>query len=382
MTLDRTQCLTRMKIKGFKSIGALDLEIGNINILLGANGSGKSNFLSLFDFLRNLAADRLESYVQEQGGASALLHFGSRKTEKFSIDVTIGGETNPDSGENDDFSKKYCLEFVHGNNDSMVFRRVTATNMEDLSEKERQNFYYPEKDSERMCSLGGLSVETHVREFMKGLRTYHFADTGSTARVKQTKELNVSDYLYGDAGNLAPFLYRLRRDYVKNYKNILMAIRAVAPFFKDFYLEPSGGNGEKFLLLKWLHRNHEEPLSASQLSDGTLRFICIACLFLQPNKLKPGIIILDEPELGLHPAAMEIVADLIKVAARSSQVICSTQSVTLANYFKPEDFIVVETRNGVSDFRRLKAGSFKIWLEDYGMGDIWAKNLAGGGPDW
>ncbi len=94
-------------------------------------------------------------------------------------------------------------------------------------------------------------------------------------------------------------------------------------------------------------------------------------MFLQPTALKPGIIILDGPESGLHPATMEIVADLIKVAARDSQVICATQSVTLANHFDLEDFVVVETGNGVSDFRRLPADSFKIWLEDCGMGDIW-----------
>ena len=382
MTLDRTQCLTRMKIKGFKSIGALDLEIGNINILLGANGSGKSNFLSLFDFLRNLAADRLESYVQEQGGANALLHFGSKRTEKLIIDTSIGGE-------NYDLGKRYCLEFAHRSDDSIVLKRESIADFEgpDPFGENPERMSSPSRNVSEDEFLPYLasehdSAEEQMYEFMRSLRTYNFADTGSTARMKQTRELSESDYLYGDAGNLAPFLYRLRRDYVNNYKDIIMTIRAAAPFFRDFYLEPSGGNGEKFLLLKWLHRNYEEPLSVSQLSYGTLRLICIACLFLQPSVLKPGIIILDEPELGLHPAAIDIVADLVKVAARGSQVICATQSITFANYFKPEDFIVVETRNGVSDFRRLKAGSFKIWLEDYGMGDIWAKNLAGGGPEW
>ena len=374
MTLDRTQCLTRMKIKGFKSIGALDLEIGNINILLGANGSGKSNFLSLFVFLRNLATERLESYVQEQGGANALLHFGSKRTEKLIIDVSVG----------DDF--EFIHEFTHGSDDSIVVLRGTISyTYGDVVHVADAGEALPGYLGEYL-DWGDLTEEQmateQMHDFMRGLRTYHFADTGSTARMKQTKELNESDYLYSDAGNLAPFLYRLRRDYIDDYKDILMAIRVAAPFFRDFYLEPSGSAGEKFLLLKWLHRNHEEPLSASQLSDGTLRLICIACLFLQPNELRPDIIILDEPELGLHPAALESVAEFIKVAARGSQVICSTQSVTLANHFKPGDFIVVETRNDVSDFRRLPEDSFKIWLEDYGMGDIWAKNLTGGDPEW
>ncbi len=118
------------------------------------------------------------------------------------------------------------------------------------------------------------------------------------------------------------------------------------------------------------------------LSDGTARFICLATLFLQPESLRPDTIILDEPELGLHPAALDVLAEIVHVTTKETQVICSTQSVAFANLFMPKDFIVVDAENGVSRFQRLEEKRLVEWLQDYGMGDIWAKKLIGVRPAW
>ena len=222
----------------------------------------------------------------------------------------------------------------------------------------------------------------YTKEHLQRFRVYHFHDTSDQAKFKKKSSLTDYHYLEKNAANIAPFLYHLKMNHGRDYQQIVSAIQSVAPFFHDFYLEPSGREGDESILLRWIHTKHENPFSANILSDGTARFICLAVLFLQPAKYRPDIIILDEPELGLHPAALNILADIIRVTSKETQVICSTQSVTFSNSFAPEDFIIVEAKDGVSTFERPKKESLQQWLEDYGMGDIWAKNLIGGRPQW
>jgi predicted ATPase len=114
------------------------------------------------------------------------------------------------------------------------------------------------------------------------------------------------------------------------------------------------------------------------LSDGSIRFICLAAALLQPNP--PSTIIIDEPELGLHPAAIVILAELIQVAAKGTQVIVATQSPALIDQFGIDDIIVANRRNGASAFQRLKEKDFTEWLKDYSVGELWAKNVIAGGP--
>lgn len=373
MTDNENTHLSHIKVKGFKSIGELDLEMKSINILIGANGSGKSNFISLFTFLRNLSEGRLQQYVEKEGFASTFFHFGVKTTFRISIDIDVG-------------MNGYHVSFEHGvNEDSLVFDDEyctinTSNNAYRVTGHKGESGLLP--SSEAVSKY----VREYTRNYLEECRVYHFHDTSPTASFKQASGLYSSDYLYSNASNIAPFLYRLKTSDLseneRSYKDIVAAIKTVAPYFLDFYLEPRGSEGEQKILLKWLHRDHEEPFSANQLSDGTARFICMAVLFLQPSSLRPKTIILDEPELGLHPAALEVLADIVKSTSKESQVICSTQSVTFANQFEADDFIVVDQVKGASVFKRPNAESLEVWLEDYSMGDIWSKNLIGGRPEW
>lgn len=365
--------LSRISIKGFKSIRELDLEMKPLNILVGANGAGKTNFISLFTFLRNLAEGRVQAYVEKQGYANAFFYYGSSVTKYIEIDVRVG-------------INGYYVQFEHSaHDDALVFNNEFCT----INTSPKKFYIRGNKGESGLLpgsEAGSAPVRRYTRDYLLECRAYHFHDTSSTADFKKICDFYASDYLYGNAGNLASFLYRLRSNeaagFFESYQDIVSAIQAVAPFFHDFYLEPRGNDGEEKILLKWIHRDHEEPFSANQLSDGTARFICLAALFLQPEELKPRTIILDEPELGLHPAALEILADLIKSAAATRQVICSTQSILLANQFGPEDFIVVDQDNGASTFKRLEIEPLLHWLENYSMGEIWNKNLIGGRPEW
>lgn len=373
MTENKNTHLEHVEIKGFKSIKFLELDMKPINILIGANGSGKSNFISLFTFLRNLSEGKLQTYVEKNGFANTFFHFGAKTTPNIEIDIDVG-------------YNGYHVKFEHGTDeDSLVIANEYCT----LKSSPKK---WPVKGRKGESGLlpgaeaASVHVKKYTREYLEECRVYHFHDTSPTAGFKQASDLSASDYLYSNANNLAAFLYRLKnaktKSYTKSYLDIVEAVKTVAPYFHDFFLEPRGAEGEEKILLKWIHRDHEEPFSANQLSDGTARFVCMATLFLQPTSLRPKSIVLDEPELGLHPAALEVLSELVKSASKENQVICSTQSVTFANQFEAKDFIVVDQEKGASNFKRVDEKGLADWLEDYAMGDIWTKNLIGGRPEW
>lgn len=365
--------LKHIQIEGFKSIAKLDMPIGNINILIGANGAGKSNFISLFTFLSHLSQGKLRNYVATEGGADRFFHFGTRYTQKmmFNLQVGING---------------YHVEFFPNlDDDSLVFAEEYCT----ITSSSKHWKLYPQKGESGFVSgeeADSYYVKRYTREYLEKCRVYHFHDTSSQAKFKKTQDLLNYAFLEKDAANLAPFLYHLKTSEIEQYRQaygqIVATIQSVTPFFHDFYLEPTGMGGNETIILRWTHTQQEAPFSANVLSDGTARFICLATLFLQPASLRPDTIIIDEPELGLHPAALDILSDIIHAIAKETQVICSTQSVAFANLFTAEDFIVVDAKNGVSDFRRLDKEPLAQWLEEYGMGDIWSKNLIGGRPAW
>jgi len=186
------------------------------------------------------------------------------------------------------------------------------------------------------------------------------------------------EYLRPDGGNLAAFLYRLQEEEKGSYELIRDTIRLIAPFFDDFRLRPKKRNGDEFVELEWQQKGSDFPFHSNQLSDGSMRFIALSTVLLQPKL--PATVVIDEPELGLHPCAISMLADLIKSAAERTQVIISTQSPILLDYFEPEEVVVVNRDKGRSTFKRLDAESLKEWLEDYSVGELWQKNVVQGGP--
>ena len=317
--------ISRIKIKGFKSIRDAEIDLRMLNVLIGANGAGKSNFVSLFKMLNADAKGKLLNYVARQGGLERILYMGEKVTPATHVDFqTANGE--------------YRIQM---DTDSRVLRMP-----------EQKNCW----------------------------GVYHFHDTSDTALMKKPCGLNDNIELASDGRNLAAFLYRLREKEERPYRRIVDTIRQVAAFFDDFILRPDPLN-EDMIQLEWTRTDSEVPFLAAQLSDGTLRFICLATLLLQPGHLAPETIIIDEPELGLHPYAITLLGAMVKSVSADKQVILSTQSVDLLNEFGVEDVIVVDHIDNASSFRRLSAEELKIWLEDdYSLGELWCKNILGGRP--
>jgi predicted ATPase len=362
--------LQRIKIEGFRSIRALKLDLGPINILIGPNGAGKSNFIAFFDFMYQLQNRNLAFNVQQQGGASKVLHFGSKTTQALECSLDFA----PNS---------YVVKLVPDTNDALIFESEYC-----YFDGSKATGYSSKKTSYALATPGSressLPQELNFRyasswvvHHLSRWRKYHFHDTSESANIKKSARTDQTQMLLRDGENLAPFLRHVRDTASTHYDRIVSTIQRVAPFFLDFVLDPEGKDG-KFMRLRWRHRGSDTIFDASDFSDGTLRFICLATLFLQPNM--PKLILLDEPELGLHPFALVLLAGLIRSVSDTTQVIASTQSVTFANQFAAEDIIVVDQIDNASEFSRLDLERLKVWLTDYGVGELWEKNLLGGTP--
>jgi predicted ATPase len=235
----------------------------------------------------------------------------------------------------------------------------------------------------RETALRKMAEDDSTARFIAGalarLRVYQFHDTSDESRLRATCDVDDSRYLYSNGGNLAAMLHRLRNEHRTRYDRLLGTIRMVAPFIDDFVLEPSG-NGRKWLSLRWRGRGGEYEFGPHQLSDGTLRFIALATLLLQPADWLPSLIVIDEPELGLHPVALSSLAEIIREAAQDTQLLVATQSASLVDFFEPGEIIVAEREDGASVFRRLDEAKLREWLEDYSLGELWRRNLIAGGP--
>ena len=210
------------------------------------------------------------------------------------------------------------------------------------------------------------------------LTVFQFHDTGFNSKSKQPGFTRDYAYLQEDGGNIASFLYRLQESSSDNFRMIEKVIQSIAPFFGSFYLQPDEINPQQ-IFLRWREKGFDQLFTAHNLSDGTLRMICLATLLLQPDP--PATIIIDEPELGLHPFAISKLAGLIQTLPETTQVIISTQSVNLVNEFNADDIVVVQREdNHETTFMRQSEESLAAWLKDYSIGELWEKNVLGGRP--
>ncbi len=382
--------LRELHIKGFKSIDAdvgQRIPFGDVTVLLGANGAGKSNAVFAFKMLQCLARQELRQFVGKQG-VSSLLFYGPKKTKAITIKALF------DDGAENCYEIK--MPFGHGDNLFIDSERI------DFGQKEgtEQAVWHEDPGGERTLSDGypvpqGVNGESGLAQhdrgtsqlvygFLSGIRIYQFHDTSETARIKDRGYIDDAKELRHDAGNLAAFLKILQENapYAKYYNRIVRHIQRVMPQFGNFELKPLPGN-QDYVRLNWRDSSGSDYLfSPHQISDGSLRFMALATLLLQPPELLPKFIVLDEPELGLHPAAIAELSSMVKIAAQHAQVLLATQSTRLVDEFEPEDLVIVERdeANHHSVFKKLLVEELQYWLANYSLSELWEKNVIGGQP--
>lgn len=375
MLMDNKSKLHRIKVSGYKSIGSgknsIDLNLSNINIIIGPNGAGKSNIVSFFKMLSNIMTGAFQMYVGKNGSAENLLYFGSKNTPVINASLEFQNEKNTDV---------YEIALGKAVQDSLIFLSESI-----IWNGKRFELASGQKETFLLSDEVKHSSEKIVRGILSNCRTFQFHDTSATAYIRGATRIDNNRFLMSDGGNIAAYLYMLKnksQEYKKYYERIVEKIHFVMPQFSDFILEPQALN-EDYIKLQWKSTDGVEyPFGPEQFSDGSIRFIALATLFLQPPELLPSVIIIDEPELGLHPLAIDILASMIKTSALHSQIIVATQSARLIDSFEPSNIIVAEydKSNKCSSFKHLDEEELKDWLEDYSVSELWEKNVLGGQP--
>jgi len=362
--------LDTITVKGFKSIASIEnLKLGAINILIGLNGSGKSNFIEVFSFLHALREGQLQDYVMKAGGADRVLHFGSRVTQTIEIHISFQEEIN-----------QYQIVLAATQTDQLYPSSEVAYfwNRQRNSQPHSTGLV-PRGSEAGISDPNSQGTAKFIRMHLSRWRLYHFHDTSSSSPMKKTADVNDNRFLRPDGSNLAAFLYYLRQKHETAYSLIRRTVMRVAPFFDDFLLEPQKLNPDK-IRLEWKHKDSDAYFDASSLSDGTLRFMALATLFLQPDTYRPSVILVDEPEIGLHPYAITMLASLVRQASVKTQVIVSTQSPLLLDHFQPEDVLIADRVDGGTQLARLEPAKLEKWLQDYSLGQLWEKSELGGRP--
>jgi predicted ATPase len=370
--------LKSIELKGFRSIDAegQTIELGPITVMLGANGAGKSNLVSFFKMLNYMTTGGLQQYVADQGFADSLLHLGAKATAEISAKLR--------------FEDKRA-----GGDYTFVLNRDATGRL--FLKDEAIVYHATGRDTPQKRSLGGGVRESQLREcsdkgdqtcqvffsLLSRCQVFQFHDTSATAKIRGEGYVDDARFLRSDGGNLAAFLRQLRSNDSRKryYDRIVRHIQLMVPQFLDFDLEPLPGN-DKYVRLNWREKGSDYLFGPHQLSDGSLRFMALTTLFMQPPDLRPRVIIVDEPELGLHPAAISELAGMVKAAAPATQVILATQSSRLVDEFTADQVMIVERdkKRPRTLFRRLSGKDLTEWLERYCLSELWEKNVLGGRP--
>jgi predicted ATPase len=366
--------LKKIRLKGYKSFRNTEIEFGKITVLLGANGTGKSNLVSFFRMLNFMTTNALQNYIGRSGSADSLLHYGHETTPHIDADV----------------------EFIDGSSTVCYTMRLSGAAPDTLIfTDEKTSFHRKGFPEPKDISLGAGHKETLLREAAeKGDKTckvlwntlsrcqvFQFHDTSEHAKIRKSGYVEDVRYLRADAGNLAAFLYVMKKNHPDHYETIVDTIRLAFPAFGSFDIEPSKHN-DKYVLLNWREKERSDYLfGPHQLSDGTLRFMSLVTLLLQPSEDVPTVIVLDEPELGLHPYAITVFAGLVKSVSVSKQVVLATQSTRLIDEFALKDIVVFEhDRESGTECKRLDTKKLSEWIKDYSLSELWEKNILGGRP--
>lgn len=369
--------IKKITVKGFKSIRELnEFELKPLNVIVGANGAGKSNLIQVFKMVLAMAQGAFQDFILRNGGADAFPFDGVKETPEIKIGFEFTSNSLFSEGSN-----YYRFKMTPSASETMMLseeRRYKDYNWKPYGSPAEES-RLAEQKNERSWDDHWNGVGYFVYDAISRWMVYHFHDTSATAPMRRSEIVEDNQKLRGNGSNIAPFLRNLKEFSPKSYEKIRNAVQLVMPFFDDFLLDIiRQGESEKIKLM-WKQKGTDYPMQPYHLSDGSIRFICLATALLQPNP--PSTIIIDEPELGLHPEAIGILAELIAIAAKQTQVIIATQSPQLLDNFGIDDIIIARRDKGATTLERLKEDDYKVWLEDYTVGELWSHDIIHGGTN-
>lgn len=372
--------LNKIELKGYKSVNGKGQTLpinDDVTVLIGANGVGKSNIVSFFQLLNYAMSGSLQTYIGENGFADAFLYYGSKNTDCIKAKLHFSSE---------DSNNEYAFRLAYASGDSVIFTEEAISFKKKGKDKPFKLTLDAGKKESQLYDAKDSAYKETVRVFINLLRNcryFQFHDTTKEAKIRKNGYIGDNKFLRSNAGNLAAFLYGIKHQNGGElyYQRIVRYIQQVMPQFGDFIMEPSIVD-TNYISLDWREKGSDHIFGVNQISDGTLRFMALATLLLQPPKTMPSLIVIDEPELGLHPIAINILAGMIKKASEIAQIIIATQSPRLLDEFSADKVVVVERdeKYHTSIFKKLNREQLKDWEEEYTTSELWDKNVIGGKP--
>jgi predicted ATPase len=370
----RKKEIDKITIKGFKSVNSLiDFKPGAINVFIGQNGAGKSNFIGFFKFLSNMLSGtgNLADYTGLNGGASVFLFDGPEVTPQLTGYLAM----KTDSGLNE-----YKFRLSHASSDSFIYTeeqfRYTAKEL-----SQGTQYWYDLGSGHRESALINAEstgkTQGTVKKMLQQLITYQFHNTTFNSPIRNNKsDIDNNWFLEEDGRNLSSVLLELRDNQPAIYQKVITIIQQIIPFFDDFVLIDQYGK----TYLRWKEKNSNVTFVATQASDGMLRAMALVTLLCLPPQRLPAAMFLDEPELGLHPSAVKTICELIQGVSEYCQIFIATQDADMLNEFEPEDIVVVTRDGRKSEFRRLIKEDLTEWVGTYSLSELWHQNIIGGKP--
>jgi predicted ATPase len=373
------RAITRIQVEGYRSLKSVDLAPGRVTVLIGANGSGKSNLLSIFRMVALMRTQSLRRFVGEAGGASALLHYGPKVTKELILRLEFEQKTGRNA---------YSARLGYAAGDTLLFLDETVESQVDGgSVLTAESLGTGHSESLLEEAAGGPDSKTakSVQWWLSKTNFFHFHDTSTASPLRQNSRQEDVGFLRSDGSNLAAYLRSLGASSeptrLAAWRRINQLVRRVAPFIKS--LQPTLVDPvhpeTSAVRLDWVDER-DQVFGPHHLSDGTLRCIALFTALGQPAEALPAFFSIDEPELGLHPAALMILASLVRSVSAHAQILLATQSPALLDLFDPREVIVTEREQAASSFRRLDPDQLAGWLEDYSLSELYDKNVLGGRP--
>ena len=367
--------LERIRIRGFRSLADIEIEdLSHISVMIGANGSGKSNLIRFFEMVSWMLKSRsMAEFITRQGGADDQLYCGSTVTPRMAATLTIG----TDAGRNE-----YQFALAHAHPDRLMFVDEAFRFKRETIDAEPDWFHLDSGHTEakilETAQSDGPGSQTArvIVALLRSCAVYQFHDTSNDSRFKKRCDSSDNAQLRSHGGNLAAILLRLEREDIRRFDMICNHIGRVLPVFDRFEIEETRGTA----LLRWKAKGTDKTFGAHLTSDGSLRLFALVTLLNLPSDMLPGVVLLDEPELGLHPAAIGLIAGMINQRRLDRQFVVATQSPRFVDSFGLDEIIVLELRDGRTEFRRLDPDEYRHWIEEFSPGQLWEKNVLGGRP--
>ena len=362
--------IQQIHIAGFCSLKDVVLELGRLTLLIGPNGAGKSNLLQALRLIPLLRTRSLQSYVADHGFGAALLHYGPKTTEAIEIGVLIRDQGS---------SYRYDARLAFASDDSLYFQTENVACLRPDDSWVISTLGGGHRESKLLEASPENQTVVAVNRWLGRMTFYHFHDTSAQSKLRTHARREDDRYPRSDGSNLAAYLLRLKEsdqdDERKSWQRINRHCRHIAPAIKE--LDPVAINDS--VRLDWIDVR-DQRFGCHQFSDGTLRALALITVLSQPTAKLPRLISIDEPELGLHPSAIALIAELCRSISRHTQIILSTQSTELLDHFSADEVVVVESDHGETRLTRLSSDALQRWLDDYSLSELYNKGVIGGKP--